>query len=319
MESHGVRQKRLKAGTACTNCRKKKLRCTGTPNCVRCVAHKLECVVDEALFLKTNSPQSLYSRTGMRPFPGTADAQYYQHYRSRPNLMQQPQQQQYQQSLQQGQLHHPQQQQQQQQHQPRVYHTQDQGFMTSPEMMEHRPAARFFQYGRRMSGGSVNSFSSQGSCPSPYPYNYEVPYSTTPAPSSNVYSSCPDSPQSFKPHIRPGFHQAERIPYPHPGPAIMPSVSNGAITSYPVALSSPGQSWTVDPAIRNEDPSERIVKRKNDGFDSDAAPLGQGMDANTSFCASAKVESPHMSRSSKQDADVRSTTSMVTLDGHGQQ
>ncbi|KAF9930051.1 hypothetical protein BGZ67_006007 [Mortierella alpina] len=169
-----------------------------------------------------------------------------------------------------------------------------------------------------MSGGSVNSFSSQGSCPSPYPYNYEVPYSTTPAPSSNVYSSCPDSPQSFKPHIRPGFNQAERIPYPLPGPAIMPSVSNGAITSYPVALSSPGQSWTVDPAIRNEDPSERIVKRKNDGFDSDAAPLGQGMDANTSFCASAKVESPHLSRSSKQDADVRSTTSMVTLDGHGQ-
>ena len=53
--AQAVRQKRLKAGTACTNCRRKKLRCTGTPNCVRCVTHKLDCIVDEALFLKTNS------------------------------------------------------------------------------------------------------------------------------------------------------------------------------------------------------------------------------------------------------------------------
>ncbi|KAG0230477.1 hypothetical protein BGX31_005818 [Mortierella sp. GBA43] len=62
-----ARQKRLKAGTACTNCRKKKLRCTGTPNCARCVAHKLECIVDEALFLKTNSPKGHNTKAGGRP------------------------------------------------------------------------------------------------------------------------------------------------------------------------------------------------------------------------------------------------------------
>ncbi|KAG0047790.1 hypothetical protein BGZ83_007224 [Gryganskiella cystojenkinii] len=56
------RQKRLKAGTACTNCRRKKLRCTGTPMCARCTTHGLECVVDEVLFLKTNSPQSLQGK-----------------------------------------------------------------------------------------------------------------------------------------------------------------------------------------------------------------------------------------------------------------
>ncbi|KAG0227452.1 hypothetical protein BGW41_003811 [Actinomortierella wolfii] len=56
------RQKRLKAGTACTNCRRKKLRCTGTPHCARCVTHNLECRVDEALFLKTNSPQHLLAK-----------------------------------------------------------------------------------------------------------------------------------------------------------------------------------------------------------------------------------------------------------------
>ncbi|KAG0335985.1 hypothetical protein BG004_008246 [Podila humilis] len=58
-----IRQKRLRAGTACTNCRRKKLRCTGTPNCVRCVTHKLDCVVDEVLFLKTNSAQALFAKT----------------------------------------------------------------------------------------------------------------------------------------------------------------------------------------------------------------------------------------------------------------
>ncbi|KAF9285808.1 hypothetical protein BGZ68_003551 [Mortierella alpina] len=169
-----------------------------------------------------------------------------------------------------------------------------------------------------MSGGSVNSFSSQGSCPSPYPYNYEVPYATTPTPSSNVYSSSPDSPQSFRPHIRPGFYQAERTPYPLAGSALMPSVSNGNIDPYPVPLSSPGHSWTVEPAIRNEEPSERVTKRKNDGFDSDAAPLGQGMDPSTPFCAAAKVESSDVPRSAKQDAEARSVMSMMTLDGHGQ-
>ncbi|KAF9924139.1 hypothetical protein FBU30_005833 [Linnemannia zychae] len=62
-QTAATRQKRLKAGTACTNCRKKKLRCTGTPNCARCVTHNLDCVVDEVLFLKTNSVQSLYAKT----------------------------------------------------------------------------------------------------------------------------------------------------------------------------------------------------------------------------------------------------------------
>ncbi|KAG0208133.1 hypothetical protein BGX33_006460 [Mortierella sp. NVP41] len=63
--SQAVRQKRLKAGTACTNCRRKKLRCTGTPNCVRCVTHKLDCIVDEALFLKTNS--NPFGKSSRRP------------------------------------------------------------------------------------------------------------------------------------------------------------------------------------------------------------------------------------------------------------
>ncbi|KAF9954848.1 hypothetical protein BGZ72_004248 [Mortierella alpina] len=99
---------------------------------------------------------------------------------------------------------------------------------------------------------------------------------------------------------------------------MMPSVSSGNINSYPASLSSPGQTWTVDSAVRNEEPSERIVKRKSDGFDPDAAAPGQGMDPNTSFCATTKVEFPDMPRSEKHDAEVRSALSMMTLDGHGQ-
>ncbi|KAF9544438.1 hypothetical protein EC957_012143 [Mortierella hygrophila] len=53
--AQAVRQKRLKAGTACTNCRRKKLRCTGTPNCVRCVTHKLDCINVARLFVRSSN------------------------------------------------------------------------------------------------------------------------------------------------------------------------------------------------------------------------------------------------------------------------
>ncbi|KAF9575763.1 hypothetical protein EC968_001550 [Mortierella alpina] len=41
------------------------------------------------------------------------------------------------------------------------------------------------------------------------------------------------------------------------------------------------------------------------------------MDQNAPLCAATKAESPDMPRSAKQDADVRSAMSMMTLDGHG--
>ncbi|KAF9915211.1 Transcriptional activator of fatty acid utilization [Lobosporangium transversale] len=64
-----IRQKRLKAGTACIHCRKKKLRCTGTPNCARCVSHKLECIVDEVLFFRSNNTGDLPRSKSMASIP----------------------------------------------------------------------------------------------------------------------------------------------------------------------------------------------------------------------------------------------------------
>ncbi|KAF9433103.1 hypothetical protein BGZ76_009883, partial [Entomortierella beljakovae] len=143
-----VRQKRLKAGTACTNCRRKKLRCTGTPNCDRCVTHSLDCVVDEALFLKTNSPQSLYNNKSSRPSQSPSSSSY---------NSQQP----YQRSKSGNNSYH---------HHPR-------GSMSSTssgseELIETRDSGNYHS-DRRMSASSATSFSSLSPSPSPaYSYNY---------------------------------------------------------------------------------------------------------------------------------------------------
>ncbi|KAF9584619.1 hypothetical protein BGW38_005828 [Lunasporangiospora selenospora] len=147
-----VRQKRLKAGTACTNCRRKKLRCTGTPNCARCISHNLDCVVDEVLFLKTNSLQSLYEKTGTSHSPLPA------------------------QQLQQNSLpHRP------SKNSPQhAYHQHDTSSfssgscsadeMTGDDYFDHRHSVDY-QSDRRMSASSMTSASSQSPSPSS-PFDY---------------------------------------------------------------------------------------------------------------------------------------------------
>ncbi|KAF9562836.1 hypothetical protein EC968_005065 [Mortierella alpina] len=46
MSTGATRQQRLKAGTACRRCRMSKLRCSGAPDCDRCVARRIVCTVD---------------------------------------------------------------------------------------------------------------------------------------------------------------------------------------------------------------------------------------------------------------------------------
>ncbi|CAO3564851.1 unnamed protein product [Mortierella alpina] len=46
MSTGAARQRRLKAGTACKRCRTSKLRCSGAPNCDRCVARHIDCTID---------------------------------------------------------------------------------------------------------------------------------------------------------------------------------------------------------------------------------------------------------------------------------
>ncbi|KAF9939973.1 hypothetical protein BGZ67_008515 [Mortierella alpina] len=95
MSTQGTRQGRLKAGTACVNCRKNKLRCSGSPQCERCVQNNIECVIDEALFLKANNTQSLYTSTGLKPsFTAASDSSRHHFLQYAPKPKKSPQQQQ---------------------------------------------------------------------------------------------------------------------------------------------------------------------------------------------------------------------------------
>ncbi|CAO3564827.1 unnamed protein product [Mortierella alpina] len=114
MNSQDLFPRRLRPGTACINCRRRKLRCSGTPNCDRCTAHRLDCELDEAMFTKSHGPLAPLTRKNAEP-PTTApfDAESYLHFRYGTDSIQPEQQQ----LLYENQQQQPyQQQQQQQQH-----------------------------------------------------------------------------------------------------------------------------------------------------------------------------------------------------------
>ncbi|KAF9580876.1 hypothetical protein BGW38_002298 [Lunasporangiospora selenospora] len=273
------RQKRLKAGTACTNCRRKKLRCTGTPHCARCVAHKLECVVDQALFLKTNSPQSHYvhptshssstsnqSQQGhLRHHPGSHD---HSSNRSRENN-----------GAGSSSFH------------PHQYH--DSGSLSassSDEMMDPRHSANFGDHHRRLSSCSATSLSSMSPSPSPasYPYSNSSSHSTI----NSINNNSNNNSTGLSSSMRPSSKSTQGLVHP---------------TQYDDPLNKKRSS--KDQGSTKPKSKRRDSSRGRDSDPGSPSPLLSPQDMGSS--------SGSGSSSANKD-DFKSVVSTMSLDGHGQ-
>lgn len=328
--SQSIRQKRLKAGTACTNCRRKKLRCTGTPNCVRCVTHKLDCIVDEILFLKTNSPQSLYAKVhGSRPLqmltssspPSTSIlASHPSHHFQR----------------------HQQQVQQQQQYRSRTpdyfnnfhpygfqHHDHHHGSLSSAsscsadDLMERRHSTDFSS-DRRMSASSRSSSSPDPSSPGvSYTNHYSNPFAPSPSSpsttnntvrSQGIVLSDPPSSSKFK-----KTSTAKPMPSSHAdsGAALDPS-SNTPRVSSSTSTSTLVGTTSKKRMSKDHDSTKPKQKRKNSKQDSGVRST-QETDGNlTSPQLGLESGSRDKHKKDKKEG-FQSVVSTMSLDGHGQQ
>ncbi|KAG0354426.1 hypothetical protein BG005_006510 [Podila minutissima] len=297
------RQKRLKAGTACTNCRRKKLRCTGTPHCARCVTHNLDCVVDEALFLKTNSAQSLYAKTSSSSSRPSQSSSSSHSHRSKS-------------SHQTHQGHH------------------DQGSLSSSsaysddEMLERRHSLDF-QSDRRMSASSATSISSLSSSPSPgYSYNnyspshntshsYSSPFQfSSSIPENSNYHTLSDS-QSSRPKKISSTKKISR-PELNAGPG---SQSYSGLSSSSIPSSS-SNAASKKRASKDQGSIKPKQKRRNSRPDSDSMLMQNAVrDSDRDPGSPSPLLSPQDSSSSTSGAkeeDFKSVVSTMSLDGHGQ-
>ncbi|KAG0199549.1 hypothetical protein BGX28_007226 [Mortierella sp. GBA30] len=298
--NQAARQKRLKAGTACTNCRRKKLRCTGTPNCARCVTHNLDCVVDEALFLKTNNPQSLHAKTSSRPLQSSSSGSSHS--------------QQHTQRSKGSNSHH--------YHHP--YHHQDRESVYSSsgsadEMMD-RGHSTDFQSDRRMSSSSLTSFSSLSPSPSPatYSYNY-VSQNNNQQSSSSMHegssASFKQRKQSAKNTLSSSYRLESGV-----GPFDSPSSSRSFNTTSSSSSSQahlPSSVGGLNKKRASKDHNTGKPKQKRrDSRDRDSdpgspSPLLAPQDSSSSNAPS--------SAGGKEGEDFKSVVSTMSLDGHGQQ
>jgi len=340
--SHAIRQKRLKAGTACTNCRRKKLRCTGTPNCTRCVNHKLECIVDEALFLKTNSAQSLYAKlNGASSSSSTlvSDSRRLQNlhptHRPKPQLLpQNSSHSAYGYSGSNGNNnnsnHH-------YQHHIQQQHI-DSGALSSSsscsgdEMPHSRQSYNYDPSERRLSAGSMNSFSSQSPGPtSPYSYNFN-PFHDSPSPTSSsvqarpiILSDPPASRKLLKKDSATGLGPLDPAPSPPSLTTLSQNKSFGASSSSPVPSSSTpahvaAPTTTKKRASKDQGSTSTKPRQKRQNSRQGGPSQESDHASSSSLGSSSKDPQSSSSTTSKQrSTDLRSIVSTMSLDGHGQQ
>ncbi|KAF8985644.1 hypothetical protein BGZ52_010321, partial [Haplosporangium bisporale] len=300
--SQAGRQKRLKAGTACTNCRRKKLRCTGTPHCARCVTHNLDCVVDEALFLKTNSAQSLYAKSSSSSSRPSPPSNSHSHRSKSSHQMSYPH------------GHH------------------DQGSLSSSsaysddEMLERRHSLDF-QSDRRMSASSATSISSLSPSPSPgYSYNNYSPSHTTShnyspfqfsssMPEKSIYHTLSDSPS--RPKKIPSTKKSSRPELGASGHSGSQSYS-GPSSSIP---SSSSNMASKKRASKDQGSIKPKQKRRNSRPDSESILMQNVRDSDRDPGSPSPLLSPQDSSSSTigaKEEDFKSVVSTMSLDGHGQ-
>ncbi|KAG9066762.1 hypothetical protein KI688_012672 [Linnemannia hyalina] len=323
--AQAVRQKRLKAGTACTNCRRKKLRCTGTPNCVRCVTHKLDCIVDEALFLKTNS-----NPLG-KPSRSNRSQQRTKSLNNNPNDSNNNNSQTA------------------SSNRKKSHHGSISSSYSGDEMMDSRMSPDFLS-DRRMSTSSSTSFSSLSPSPSPaYTYNYSHADSIngssnsifkSSSPMSDHHSSSKNNASSHNSNFSSSYrsesgvgpldslpssspkHYSSSFPstssYMDPGSSLSSSLHNGMNVNKKRA--SKDQETTSKPKQKRRDDSHG----DRDSDPGSHSPFLAPNDSSSySSPSSSKVPSSSSSSSTKNihnnGEDFKSVVSTMSLDGHGQQ
>ncbi|KAF9148643.1 hypothetical protein BG015_009614 [Linnemannia schmuckeri] len=318
-----ARQKRLKAGTACTNCRKKKLRCTGTPNCARCVTHNLDCVVDEALFLKTNSAQSLIAKTAagtrlstssspnndIKTSPSTQrlDQQRHSHpYHPVPH----------------SKHHH----QQQYSYPSDPYYHRGHGSSSSggsgDEMMDtSRHDPRGFHADRRMSASSMTSLSSLSpgpSSPTTFGYNaYPHLGSSSSSSSSNYYPKTTSDPRANTAAATDLSQKSAGKATKSRPPAPTISIPNAGTTgsySSPSTSSAPTTA-SKKRASKDQGSTKPKQKRTNSKAATESSSMGSNLDADP---CSPTLPPQDSSKSTKKNGEQKSVVSTMSLDGHGQ-
>ncbi|KAF9925425.1 hypothetical protein FBU30_004781 [Linnemannia zychae] len=309
--NQAARQKRLKAGTACTNCRRKKLRCTGTPSCARCVAHNLECVVDEALFLKTNSPQSLYAKTGGMPSShgmmgssSNASSSHRNHHHNNNNNN----------NNNSGNSNHYNNNQQYRSksnnHHHGSYH--NDGHMSSSsdmdDFMDRRTSAEF-QSDRRMSGSSVTSYSSMSPSPSPANNSYNYNNGNQDDNSSNSFNT--NAGKLSQSTYRPGSGHR------HPSSSSTSSSHHHSNNNGYMSQSSSGNTLNKKRSSREQGTTKPKQKRRDSHSHRDSDPPSPQLTPQDSTSSSSSSSGTNKNGGTNGE-DFKSVVSTMSLDGHGQ-
>ncbi|GJJ74772.1 hypothetical protein EMPS_07130 [Entomortierella parvispora] len=298
--SAAVRQKRLKAGTACTNCRRKKLRCSGTPLCVRCVTHKLDCVVDETLVQKSSSKS--YPRQPRQPrrprAPKSSADDHRSYYSSNTSSQQQHRQ------------HH---------HHHRVSISSFEDLLESDELE--------FQSDRRMSVSSSTSLSDLSPSPSASPsYSYDHyqgsgnPLHVVSLSDSNV--SPPHQKQRKHSTIP---HPLDTYPYQQLYRPLSPSVSSRSSATSLDSSSHPHRKRSS----HDQGSSSRTKQLRRQESNPDRAALSPPLtpqqdqpNASGSEAGAAGVSAAtgvtNKETDLKNKKNLKSVVSTISLDGHGQ-
>lgn len=318
-----ARQKRLKAGTACTNCRKKKLRCTGTPNCARCVTHNLDCVVDEALFLKTNSAQSLFAKTAAGTRLSSSSSSSNSNIKasssaSAKRLDQQRHAHPYQPAP------HSKHQQQQFPYPSDPYYPRGHGSSSSggsgDEMMDAiSQDLHNFHADRRMSGSSIASLSSLSpgpSSPTTFGYNSYPPLGSSSSP-SNYYPKTNSNPRTHATTVDASQTSAGKASKSRPQAPTISIPNAGATGSYssPSTSSAPATA-SKKRASKDQGSTKPKQKRTNSKSAADSSSMGLGLDADP---CSPIIPPQDSSKSPTKNGEQKSVVSTMSLDGHGQQ
>lgn len=325
--AQAARQKRLKAGTACTNCRRKKLRCTGTPACARCVTHNLECVVDEALFLKTNSPQSLYAKSTASSSQGlmgstSSSSHHHQHQQHHHHSLHNNHNNRHNSSLNS----------QQQQHRSKSnishhngggsYHHND-GHMSSSsdvdDFMDRRTSVES-QSDRRMSASSANSYSSMSPSPSPanYPYNNSYNNNNNNNNNQDDFSSNNFNKKSTPP-ISSSYRSGSGLDHSSPSSSSTNHQQNNSNSGY-ISQSSSG-NLNKKRTSRDQGMIKPKQKRRDSRPNRDSDPPSPQLAPQDSGPSTSSSSSNGASRSKNGGAngeDFKSVVSTMSLDGHGQ-
>ncbi|KAG0380021.1 hypothetical protein BGX24_010531 [Mortierella sp. AD032] len=331
--AQAARQKRLKAGTACTNCRRKKLRCTGTPACARCVTHNLECVVDEALFLKTNSPQSLYAKASSTSTGGpmgssfsSSSSPHHHHYNNNNNNSNNSSSSSSHHNYNNNLHYHSQQQRQHNNshHNGGSHH--HNGHMSSSSDVDDftdRRTSVEFQSDRRRSASSATSYSSMSPSPSPATgyssYNYSNNGNQDDVSSNNHNSSNNTNNKSTPPVVSSSYRSGSHATTSSPSSSSTNHLHNSNSNSNSGYMSqSTSENISKKRTSRDQGTTKPKQKRQDSRPNRDSDPPSPQLAPQDSGPSTSSSSSGANKNGGANGEDFKSVVSTMSLDGHGQ-